>query len=296
MDDAVDGAANGVAGGGGDDESGHQELALYSVGDKLKAARGERNLTLDDVAKETRIPIRHLVSIEKSEFSKMPGSTYTVGFTRSYAKMLGLNADKLIQQLRDEMIDAGHGRGNMSPQDYEPTDPSSVPPKILAWTAAIIGLLIVAGYFAWRSAAFENPAAVAPATETAGLAAQEQPLSDAAPVQQKTANIDSGGQVVITAIGTVWLKIYDADNKRLFEAEMKPGDSYDVPPGANEPMIVTGRPDKIKITVAGKEIPPLGDGSRTIADVGVSAAALAARASEAAGPRAAAKVEPRAEQ
>lgn len=262
----------------------NEELALYSVGKKLSAARDERKLTLEDVAKETRIPIRHLASIEKSEFSKMPGNTYTVGFARSYAKMLGLNADKLVQQLRDEMVEAGHGQRNMPSQDYEPTDPSSVPSKLLAWTAAIIGLLILVGYIVWRSATFDITLAPTAATEQAST---QNSASPSKPAQQKPADIDQNGQVVITATDTVWLKIYDADNKRLFEAEMKPGDSYNIPQDANKPMIVTGRPDKIKITLSGKQAPPLGDGSRTIADVGVSAADIAARMREDAPPPAA---------
>lgn len=255
----------------------NEELALYTAGEKLKAAREEQNFTLEDVAKETRIPMRHLESIEKSEFSKMPGNTYTIGFTRSYAKMMGLNTDKIIQQQRDEMIDAGHSRHNAPSQDYEPTDPTSVPPKILAWTAAIIGLLILTGYFIWRSVILDGSTAE---TEITTKTAQRQQASVPEPGRPKASDIDPNGQVVVTATGTVWMKIYDADNKRLFEAEMKPGESYNVPQDANKPMIVTGRPDKIKITVSGKIIPPLGDGSSTIADVGISAADIAARAAE----------------
>ncbi|NJM50678.1 MAG: DUF4115 domain-containing protein [Sphingomonadales bacterium] len=253
----------------------NEEFTFHTVGEQLKAERERREWTLETVAEKTRIPMRHLESIEKSQFSKMPGSTYTIGFARSYAKAMELDDAKLIVQLRGEMSDAGVAGHHIPSQDYEPADPSSVPSKMLAWTAAIIAILMISGFFIWRNSISSDPvieAPVSPPVTEAGTAAQNPAATPAAP--------NTGGQVVITATDAVWLKIYDADNKRLFEAEMKAGQSYNVPADANGPMIVTGRPDMLKITVGGTEIPPLGDGSQTIADVGVSAAALAARAQE----------------
>ena len=58
---------------------------------------------------------------------------------------------------------------------------------------------------------------------------------------------------------------------------MKAGESFAVPADANKPMIVTGRPQALQVTVGGKPVAPLGEPDRTIADVGVSAAALLAR-------------------
>ena len=105
------------------------------------------------------------------------------------------------------------------------------------------------------------------------------PAEKAAATPASTGVVDPAGEVVITATDDVWVKIYDAVNKRLFEREMKTGDKFNVPADANNPMIVTGRPDVLQVTVGGKTIPPLGVPDRTIADVGVSAKALLARAS-----------------
>ena len=87
--------------------------------------------------------------------------------------------------------------------------------------------------------------------------------------------------MTLTAKDVVWLKIYDADNKRVYEAEMKAGDSYQIPKDANGPMIVTGRPEMLVATIDGKTMAPLGVAERTISDVGVSAAALIKREAEA---------------
>ena len=88
-----------------------------------------------------------------------------------------------------------------------------------------------------------------------------------------------GGQVRLTANGEVWLRVYDADGKKLFQNTMKAGDTYDVPADAKQPMINVGRPDKLTVTLNGSAVPPLGDGSRPIKDVRIDGAAIAARLS-----------------
>jgi hypothetical protein len=59
---------------------------------------------------------------------------------------------------------------------------------------------------------------------------------------------------------------------------MKKGESFTLPANARNPMILTGRPQALTVTVGGKPIAPLGAPDRTISDVPVSAAALLARA------------------
>ena len=252
----------------------NQEFAFQTVGEQLKAERDRRGWSLDEIATRTRIPIRHLESLEKSNFSKIPGTTYALGFTRSYARAMEMDEAKLGSELRVELAEAGQSSYPTPSQNYEPADPSSVPSKMLAWTAAVIGVLVIAGYFIFRSFSLDGPTAP---VETP--VSSEQPAVNAAapPTPSAAPAADAMGEVVMTATGVVWVKVYDADKKRLFESEMKAGDKYTVPADANGPMIVTGRPDLLTLTVGGKAVPPLGTGEKTIADVGISAKALAER-------------------
>lgn len=249
----------------------NEEFRFQTVGEQLHAARTERGLTLNEIAAQTRIPIRHLEALEKSDFGALPGSTYSLGFAKSYARFVGIDANSLASELRAELAQGGHAGFVPATPDYEPTDPSRVPPRWLAWSAAAIAILAIAGYLLWRNMAFSADAtpAIVAEEKAAPAAAQKTDTAKAPTV--------ANGPVVITAADTVWIKIYDADNKRLFENEMKAGDSYTVPADANNPMIVTGRPQHLKITVAGKAVAPLGEPDRTVADVGVSAAALLGR-------------------
>jgi cytoskeleton protein RodZ len=252
----------------GEDSPSEEEFRFQTVGEQLKAERERLGLSLSDLAAKTRVPMRHLESIENSEFGALPGSTYTLGFARSYARALEMDAAKISSDLRVEMAQGGHEGYQAPAQNYEPADPARVPSRALAWTAAAIGVLVVAGYFIWRSMTLGDAGDI-----TTPVAAEQK--VDA--VTTTTAPATTGGAVVLTATDNVWVKIYDAENKRLYENEMKAGDSFTVPQDANKPMIVTGRPQVLTVTVGGKAVPPLGTAEKTIADVEISSAALLAR-------------------
>jgi cytoskeleton protein RodZ len=252
----------------GENSPSEEEFRFHTVGEQLKAERERLGLSLSDLAAKTRVPMRHLESIEKSEFAALPGSTYTLGFARSYARALEMDAAKVSSDLRVEMAQGGHEGYQAPAQNYEPADPARVPSRTLAWTAAAIGVFVVAGYFVWRSMTLGD------AGDITTPVAVEQKVEA---VATTTAPAPTGGAVVLTATDNVWVKIYDAENKRLYENEMKPGDSFTVPQDANKPMIVTGRPQVLNVTVGGKAVPPLGTADKTIADVEISSAALLAR-------------------
>ena len=255
----------------GENSPSEDEFRFHTVGEQLKAERERLNLSLSDLAAKTRVPMRHLESIEKSEFAALPGSTYTLGFARSYARALEMDAAKVSSDLRVEMAQGGHEGYQAPAQNYEPADPARVPSRTLAWTAAAIGILVVAGYFTWRTMALGDADIIEMPAATAQK--MEAPAANAGPESVAP----TGGAVVLTATDNVWVKIYDAENKRLYENEMKAGDSFNVPQDANSPMIVTGRPQALSVTVGGKAVAPLGEIDKTIADVEVSSAALLAR-------------------
>ncbi len=255
----------------------NKEFAFDKVGEKLAAERKAQGLDLTTIAERTRVPIRHLEAIERSDFAALPGSTYTLGFARSYARSLGLDAVAIGSELRSELSETGHDGYQAPSQSYEPTDPARVPPKALAWTAAGIAGLLLVGYLIWRSVTLDGGAVSEgeDASATAGEVAAEGKVE--AGTQAASNAPTPSGAVVLTATDTVWLRIYDAGNNRLFEKEMQEGESYTVPADANDPMINTGRAQSIEVTIGGQRVDPLGPADLPILDVGVSAEALLAR-------------------
>jgi cytoskeletal protein RodZ len=252
-------------------ESG-EEATLFpkTAGEKLREARITQGLSLAEVAARTRVPMRHLEAIEISDFSGLPSSTYSVGFSKAYARAVGLDEVMIGREVR------GQADVTQRPAEYQPyemNDPARLPPRGLATILSVVAVLIVIAIGIWYGTTWfrgEESSMPAPAPVTATAPAPAPPPV-AAPAPPPT------GQVVLTATDVVWLRVYDSTGKALFQGEMQPGDHFDVPVTADHPMINVGRPDKLQVTVNGSNVPPLGAGDHAIKDVEISAQALMAR-------------------
>jgi transcriptional regulator with XRE-family HTH domain len=265
------------------------QLLGQSVGERLRVAREAKGLSLDDVGRQTRIPVRHLEHIEREEWDALPAITYSVGFARSYANAVDLDGAEIGAEVRQQLGGARAGSTAAAPY-YEPADPARVPPRALLIAAAVIAVLLLAGYLIWRSSAVDDdsPADVAITQSETPPAANGTAAPN--PAQQTLpAPAPSNGPVVLTAAEDVWLRIDQAGGgAALYMGILKAGQSYQVPAGAQAPRIRTARAHVLRVTVGGTPIPPLGPAETTISNVSLAPADLLARAqSGAAAPAAA---------
>lgn len=72
------------------------------VGAFLREAREATGRTVLDVAENLRIRRVYLEAIEDGRFDELPGATYAVGFVRSYASYLRLDAPSLVARFKEE--------------------------------------------------------------------------------------------------------------------------------------------------------------------------------------------------
>ena len=75
---------------------------MVRLGQRLHQERLQRKLTLDDIAKETKIKARFLAAIEKGEYEKLPSPAYAKGFVRNYGDYLGLPRAEVTALFRRE--------------------------------------------------------------------------------------------------------------------------------------------------------------------------------------------------
>lgn len=256
------------------------EPAPVSVGERLRFAREAMRLDLAHVAAETRIPIRHLESIEDGAFNALPSRTYAIGFARNFARAVGLDEDEIVEEVRAELADGDMRRTTMVGA-MEPGDPAKLPSAGLAWFGGIAALILAIGSVAFLSTYFGAGTGPAPLVvendaETPPDGAQAPAQADAATAPATPA--PTGGAVVFTALQDgVWVRFYEDGGERLFEAQMASGDRFEIPGDAVEPRINTGRPDLLSITIGGREVPKLAEEPVTMGDTPVSAEALLAR-------------------
>src|SRR5690606_5591970 len=159
---------------------------------------------------------------------------------------------------------------------FEPGDPARVPSRALGWISVIAVILVLAGLFAFARTYF------APAVELPSLVEQQQAEQAAEAAARRTpaaqAAAPAGGEVVFTALEPgIWVKFYDAAGLQLMQKQMELGERYTVPADADGPLLWTGRPDALSITVGGRPVPKLAEEQRTMRDVPISAEALLAR-------------------
>lgn len=253
------------------------EIGL-TVGERLRASREAQGITVDEVAARTRIPIRHLLSIEESDWEKMPAQTYALGFAKSYATAIGLDRVEIGDALRAEM--GGRRSYNSTAEVFEPADPGRVPPKSLVIAAVVAALLLIAGLLWLRERSLAGPDTAAATAQEAGPAANA-PLV-AAPVAA------ASGPVVITANEPAWVKVGERGGATLFERELAAGQSYEVPASAVSPQLTTARPEAIRISVGTADAPPIGAPGRTVSNVSLLGPDLLRGATAAASPAASA--------
>jgi cytoskeleton protein RodZ len=71
-------------------------VGMTNFGASFKKARESKGITLDQIAKKTRISTRFLAAIEDEEFHLLPGGIFNRGFVRNFAETVGLDADQAV--------------------------------------------------------------------------------------------------------------------------------------------------------------------------------------------------------
>jgi len=75
---------------------------MVRVGQRLYKERIQRKLTIDEIAKATRIKPIFLQAIERGEYNTLPSPAYAIGFVRNYADYLGLPKAEITALFRRE--------------------------------------------------------------------------------------------------------------------------------------------------------------------------------------------------
>ena len=259
------------------------EPDVPTAGERLRAAREEKGLSLEDVAAQTRIPTRHLESLEASDWDKLPAPTYTTGFAKSYATAVGLDRAEIGEQLRGEL--GGQRPVTHQPAEvFEPADPARTMPKWLVFgaIAAVIAVVLLMGWLNERS--LEQP------EEPTNAVAAQAPAPQA-PAQVPPAPAAAQGPVVLTATGPAWIRITD-QGRALYEGVLQPGQSYTVPATATAPLLRAGAPEALRINVGNSVAPPVGPAGQVTSNVSLLPADLMRGPGAAPGGAAAAPANP----
>ncbi|HMA95653.1 MAG TPA: helix-turn-helix domain-containing protein [Polyangiaceae bacterium] len=69
---------------------------MESVGKYLRQQREAKAMSIEEVARATRVPMSSVERLESDQFDELPGEVFVRGFMKSYARAVGLQADDVL--------------------------------------------------------------------------------------------------------------------------------------------------------------------------------------------------------
>lgn len=131
---------------------------MIRLGDRLREERKRRGLSIDEVAKATRIRSGFLESIEKGDYKSLPSAAYVQGFVKNYVEFLGLPSKELLALFRREFNEKEYL--GVLPDSFTSPKDIAVNQVRIRQTILLVGLAFLAVvlyvFFQYRAAIF-NP-------------------------------------------------------------------------------------------------------------------------------------------
>lgn len=250
------------------------ELPLEKVGDMIKNARLKKKVEIEKVSKFLCIRKVYLEAIENNDYKVLPEYPYGVGFVRSYAEYLGLNAPRIVDLYRSETNVIEEANQEFIPEE----EPETNTPSMKYLIISIAAVLVL--YFAWlvfdklSTAEDADNTTISESSEPFALQVEDfTTVTDEEIAPENIEIIDApeeGGQIIIeegnyqeptpmveTPKGVevkfkdvTWFEVKDG-SKLYVSKEFPAGSTYQVPEGSGM-ILSAGRPDKVEVYINGK--------------------------------------------
>ena len=119
------------------------EHPALSIGQALKAERKKSNISLQDIAEQTRLSYANLTALEAGDFESLPGIGYIPGYIRNYCKVVGIDSAPYIASFKSLSDDV-----TKKPEYSFPVQAlvPRVAGSMLAMFAVLIGLAVYVGW------------------------------------------------------------------------------------------------------------------------------------------------------
>lgn len=233
-----------------------------SPGRSLREARTARELSIADVAQSIKFSPRQIETLERDDFAALPGSTFVRGFIRSYAKLLRLDEQALLDMLdqkspqEDVQIHLPQDTGAALPQ---PGEQRNYLPMLILLAALVA---IAAGFVAYHEWAGkpEKPNtsnSAVPAVQPP-LAYVEQPAATLIDPSQPAPQIPPAPgpdirQLIFVFEDKSWVEVKDATQRVIFAQNNEPG-TRQVVNGKPPFAVVVGNASRVQLQFEEQQI------------------------------------------
>lgn len=141
-----------------------------AFGEELAKLRLSHGLSLEDVARDTKIRPALLEALEAGQFDRLPPPVFVAGYLQAYAKRMGMEPDPLVSKYRALVGHVGGGEEE-APREPAPSGKAAGAVKATV-TLVVLGAAVAAGVYLWNH--LQNSEGIKPAgTESASLQPRE---------------------------------------------------------------------------------------------------------------------------
>lgn len=270
-------------------------MAFETIGEKLRQARLNKKISLDELQQITKIQKRYLEAIDNDDFDQLPGEFYVRAFIRQYAEAVEEDGDHLVDVFdgksklsagsiieRPEPETVNGSRKALHQEESQPSQFWTSLPVILLGLVAI-AIIAVVGYMTWQDRQ-ADPIIGGSASSVIVDGSVDQPVSSAKESSQTsstvestteekkmtvTAGQDTGSAIAVsitdatkpvtlefTAANRVWIGVM-VDNAYVYQGTLAANEtqSTQLPETATNATITLGAASNATIKANGEAVP-----------------------------------------
>ncbi len=248
-----------------------------SFGHYLQMARIERQVSLEQISRRTRIGMDVLRAIENEDLGRLPAEVFVKGFLRSYAREVGVDGDLAVQRYMASVhADEEKRRFNRRLLTRRNRFWRKLTVALVLFAALVaVSVMLVSDRFAfwtWHS----DPAPPEAAAPPSGTVAREQPppakdftahdgpTTAAASVPDQPGAVTSKGRYLlkVLAVEDTWMKVI-ADDRAPKRYRLHPGDRLELRASSGFNLLV-GNAAGVKMDFNGRSVNLDGKSGQTV--------------------------------
>lgn len=233
----------------------------HSFGRYLQTIRLEKNISLEQVAEQTRIGVGNLLLVEQEDHEQLPAEVFVKGFLRSYAAAVGADGDEAVRRyearlnVAQKIAQSENGAGRSETRSRW---------KLMIICGLFLGVIAVSVMvisLISRTPDSEKPAQLKPPAEQETPAVGQSSGGIALSSESKEKNTGKLS-LLITAVEKTWIKVI-IDEKESTEYNLNPGDEL-VLEAAKGYNLLIGNAGGLKITLNNKPVIVPGESGQVV--------------------------------
>lgn len=256
---------------------------MAQIGELLARIRSKQDLSLHDVEQATKIRIKYLQALEAEEYDQIPGQVYVIGFLRTYCRYLGLDAETIVNEYKQQEQNLEELTADEQPADIDMHQSGKSKKVYLGAIAGfiLIGMLVLttAMLLGNNGNSVPTPVVTPDEIDTPVIVDKqpsaspkddqqsidrEQEQQDADNAKQETALPEEGiyGEIKVAEAKRCWVRI-SIDQKEVFSGTII-GPFLKTVSGKSDMHVVFGNAGAVSVTINGVDAGKIGQAGEVV--------------------------------